>query len=297
MRRFPTSALRRHRQAFTLIELLVVIAIVAILIALLVPAVQKVREAAARTHSLNNLKQIGLAIHNCNDTYRRLPPAVGNFPNANPSATMMPVPPATHGTLQYFLLPFLEQTPVYQATAGTSTTSTAIVKIFQDPADPTMPNSGSNANGKGATSYAANYYVFGTLNGGQARIAASFPDGTSNTITFTERYTVCQTYMYNWGEDVTLAMAPMWPNPYGPGGYPMNAPPAPPMGMAGILPVPQVAPNAATCDPTNVQTPYAGSILIGLADGSTRTVAPGISQYSWQIALTPADGAVFDGSW
>jgi len=206
----------RRWRGFTLIELLVVIAIIAILVGLLLPAVQKVRQAANRAQSSNNLKQIGIALHNCHDTYNHFPPSgTGCFPVTGNGLTWGANPiPSAFGTQQYFLLPFIEQDTVYKERIigysndnvsthqSNSWWSDSVIKTYMAPNDPSLPAdgrtwaTGGHGLGRGATSYASNWHVFrggwgeDWQYGGRTRIA-SISDGLSNTIGYMERYCRC----------------------------------------------------------------------------------------------------------
>jgi prepilin-type N-terminal cleavage/methylation domain-containing protein len=121
----------RKKGGFTLIELLVVIAIIAILIGLLLPAVQKVREAAARSKCSNNLKQISLAVHNFQSTYGKIPPAEGTATGIGNNYGNATNPSGTSGTVFYYLLPSVEQGNLYTLSNGNSmNVGSTIVPLF-----------------------------------------------------------------------------------------------------------------------------------------------------------------------
>jgi prepilin-type N-terminal cleavage/methylation domain-containing protein len=296
------------RHGFTLIELLVVIAIIAILIALLLPAVQRVRDAAARTQTVSNLKQLTLATHNCNDTFKRLPPATGAFGQAQFQATV-----------HFHLLPFVEQNNLYTAILNTTPPGTFTpptpVPPFISPQDPTQVNAGA-----GAQNFPANLRVFsdvgvwsigtdinpaggpgGAWYYGTASIPRTFQDGTSNTIAFGTMYMVCggnTVYYYTPAGTAGAASAGTpffgyyWPQAVATSN-PTSGVAASPNSMTF-----QIQPLPSNCNPNYVaQSLQSGTIAVSLFDGSVRLVNASISTTTWAAAMQPNDGMVLGSDW
>jgi len=338
----PTLHLFRRWRGFTLIELLVVIAIIAILIGLLLPAVQKVRAAAARSQSTNNLKQMTLALMNMADTYSGiLPNYDGTYPKqANGNAYVCGAAALNSGamvdytfgcnmvgTTFYWMLPFVEQVNTFnymQTRHYDSWWCGWEIKVYVSPADPSAPASFEPDTGspRFGASYAPNEYV---LNQGAAawwpnrsagpvaRMPASIPDGTSNTIAFTERRMICPLNggaAFYWGETGGPCYRTGYPN----GGsgtagsvpgifsysnpstiFPLLLPQInPPLGPTGS---PVTANVTAYCNPYQVNSSTDGGILCATFDGSVHLISQGISQITWQNAILPNDGLVLGPDW
>jgi type II secretory pathway pseudopilin PulG len=314
-------------------ELLVVIAIIAILIGLLVPAVQRVRESANRIKCANNLKQLGLAAHNYHDTQEHLPPAIGYYPTAKN---------AVFGSYFFHLLPNLEQDNLYRSALGSmafpppdgpttvycpgnNEVYSQPVPIFLCPSDPSVGPDGVVT--VAGISFGASCYGFNALLAGQsdlttipfktnpqgkARIPADIPDGTSNTILHGEKYARCTNTIMApqfWDGGSAWAYSTARALPWQP---PPMAPPVKAFTAGFCIPglanqgapdaigpksIFQVQPRQGNCDPTRAATAHAGGIQVGLVDGSIRTLAPSISPDTWWAAVTPSGGEVLGSDW
>jgi len=276
------------RRGFTLIELLVVIAIIAVLIGLLLPAVQKVREAAARIQSMNNLKQMSIGIANCSSKSSEgyIPPQFSITPAAGQS-----VPGGFRASSSFFfnLLPWIEQDNLYNATTGVTTATTiSPVKTYQAPADPTQIATTP------LSSYGCNYLVFGGPNtvtlpaqsgpatGAQTpRWGQLFSKGTTNVVMVSEKYAVA-------GAGGTGSLTPpiyhYWNGTNN--GY---------LTLTGSAF--QLAPSASAARDDLAQGFSGGGMCVTLGDASCRLVSSAVTAGTWEWANNYLNNSAPPSNW
>jgi prepilin-type N-terminal cleavage/methylation domain-containing protein len=325
-----------NRGGMTLIELLVVISVIAILIALLVPAIQSVRESAARTQCANYLKQIGLASHNFENTFRRLPPLYGGLVGApGPGVpaqligNMSSKFPDVWGATTVFLLPYLEQDNLYQKMARQSPIyyfptvvetqydptlcQNAGLAVYTCPSDPGMTDGILPGGTLGGSSYAANAQVFAPLTDesieGGGRMHPDwfryFCDRGSTIANLQDGSS--NVIMFTHAYAACGSGGSAWGYSSGVNRPPVFALSYHPWSRSSYAqqttmtaasgPAFQNQPSVADCVPTDPATPHANAMLVVLCDGSVKAISPSISPDTWNKACLPNDGNELGSDW
>jgi len=283
--RFP-----KQRRAFTRVELLAIIALVGTLIGLLMPAVLKMREAAARSKCADNLREMAIAVHKCEDVMGMFPPTTGWFPNYDSKTGGHQ---GGYGSFFWHLLPFVGEENLWESGAepfgrNPTTGKPAMVhfpwnqsvvgtslKTYTCSSDPTFsPNAWP-----GRGSYVVNYQVTQCF-GANPRIPAKFHDIISKTPLITERLAECGSHFTAWM---------WWGNP--------NDPNTPCFAYSPTGPSSRylTAAKASECVPGYAVTPHGrAGINVAMCDGSVRLVNAEISARTWWFALVPWDGVGID---